>query len=281
LGGVRKLLKKQTSESTERALETVTLLGLRLHSATVDQAVRAVCDLAAKPVSAMVVTPNVDHVVRLRRDTEFRAAYERAYLRFADGRPLVTLSRLTGKALPQRVAGADLLPLVAREAASRGMRVMMVGGERGVAKAASSALKARLPGLDVAEPICPERGFELSPAASRALADRIRLVAPDIVFLGVGAPKQEKWAAQWGGTVGPCTIVCVGGALDFVAGSKVRAPNWVQTIGFEWLYRLAQEPRRLARRYLVDDLLFFKLATGEILAHRFPLSRRRRPLRRG
>lgn len=259
----------QTLDSTERTLETVTLLGLRLHSATRDEAVRAVCDLASKPVSAMVVTPNVDHVVRLRSDTEFRAAYDGAYLRFADGGPIVALSRLAGAPLPQRVAGADLLPLIACEAAARGMRVMVVGGERGVAEAASSALKARWPTLDVAEPIYPERGFELNPSESREIAHRIRVVAPDIVFLGVGAPKQEKWAARWGREMGPCTVVCIGGALDFVAGSKVRAPRWVQKVGLEWLYRLAQEPRRLARRYLVDDLLFFKLATGEILDQRF------------
>jgi N-acetylglucosaminyldiphosphoundecaprenol N-acetyl-beta-D-mannosaminyltransferase len=223
---------------------------------TLDGAVEAVAHLVEARRGGAVFTPNVDHVVKAERDPELRAAYAAADLSLADGMPLVWASRLLGRPLPERVAGADLvLPLAAR-AAERGWSLYLLGGAPGDAERAAAELVrrcgVRVAGVDAGRVELGEDGA----AERRALVERIRAASPDLVYVALGAPKQEVWIHRHRGELGPAVLLGVGGSLAFVAGTVPRAPRWMARAGLEWLHRLGQEPRRLWRRYLVEDVAF-------------------------
>lgn len=200
-----------------------------------------------------VYTPNVDHIVQAEHNTRFRDAYRAASLSLVDGTPVLWASSLLGTPLPQKISGSDLvLPLLAR-AAERGFRVYFLGGDPGVAELARDVLARDLPALQVV-------GIDASRidvnALSSELVGRIQAARPDIVLVALGAPKQEIFAELTRETLKPAVLIGVGASLDFIAGTKQRAPAWLSRVGLEWLYRLAQEPRRLAGRYLLRDPQF-------------------------
>jgi len=204
-----------------------------------------------------IVTPNTDHVVRYHRDPEFRRAVDGAWLRLADGMPVVWASRLLGRPLPERVTGSDLLPELCRLAAERGYSVFLLGGREGVARRAADTLRSRYRGLKVAGTYTPVEGFAQDPQDQEAAVEAVNRATPDILFVGVGSPAQELWVYRNWGRLRVRVAVCCGAALDYAAGSQPRAPLWMRRAGLEWLWRVVHEPRRLWRRYLVEDLAFF------------------------
>jgi N-acetylglucosaminyldiphosphoundecaprenol N-acetyl-beta-D-mannosaminyltransferase len=241
----------------------VALFGLRFLAADLDGAAEAIAGAVAAGARGYVVTPNVDHVVRLRRDAAFRRAYEGAAFVVADGMPLVWASRLLGRPLKGRVTGADLLPALCAVAAARGYSVFLLGGGDGVAPRAAAALLARFPGLRIAGTHTPPPGFGDAPGPVEAALDAVARARPDILFVGLGAPKQELWVHAHWDRIAATVAVCCGAAIDFAAGARSRAPGWVQHAGVEWLWRLLHEPKRLWRRYLVDDVAFLGIFLRE------------------
>jgi len=246
-----------------------TLFGLSIDNVDFNGAVGLVNSLVESPTEGKgryIVTPNVDHIVMLRHDQEFRAVYSGAAAIFADGMPLVWASRLLGKPLKERVAGSDLFPAICELAARKGYRLFFLGGLPGVAEAAKSELDKRYPGLNVVGTYSPPFGFENDAAENRKIVNLINADKPQILFIGLGAPKQEKWIARHIDALDTRVALCTGAAFDFVAGTVKRAPVWMQSLGFEWLYRLVSEPRRMWKRYLVDDAEFLKILTQEYLS---------------
>ncbi|MCS7172723.1 MAG: WecB/TagA/CpsF family glycosyltransferase [Armatimonadetes bacterium] len=227
-------------------------LGIQDVLATLGEAIK-------KGERGYIVTPNVDHLVRYHRDPEFRRAVDGAWLRLADGMPVVWASRMVGKPVPERVAGSDLLPELCRLAAQEGYSVFLLGGREGVAARAAERLKNLYRGLKVAGTYTPVEGFAESVQDQEAALEAVNRADPDILFVGVGSPAQEKWVHRNWDRLRVRVAVCCGAALDYAAGSKPRAPRWMRRVGLEWLWRLGHEPRRLWRRYLVDDLAFFGL----------------------
>lgn len=245
----------------------VELFGLELDALTLPAAVERVIGYARTGEAHLVFTPNVDHVVQLRRDGDLSRAYSKATLRLADGAPIVLVSRLTGDPLPARVAGADLLPSLCRRAAELGLRVFVLGGAPDALLNGMARLAETYPGLMI-DGYSPEFGFERDPERAAEVARRVRTARADIVFCCLGAPKSEKWTATMLPQLGSGVILSVGAAIDFAAGGKRRAPVLVQRLGMEWLFRLLQEPGRLWRRYLVEDREFLWLAAREVLGAR-------------
>ncbi len=188
-----------------------------------------------------------------------------------DGMPLVWLSRLHGRRHVSRVYGPDLLIAVCQESIRAGYRHFFYGGAEGVPEALAAALLRRFPGLVVAgtysppfRPLTPEEDEQIV-----AMIDRAR---PDIVWVGLGAPKQEYWMAEHVGRLEAPVMVGVGAAFDFHSGRKKQAPRWMQRSGLEWLFRLLTEPRRLWRRYLINNPLFLWLVALQLLGlRRYPL----------
>jgi N-acetylglucosaminyldiphosphoundecaprenol N-acetyl-beta-D-mannosaminyltransferase len=211
-----------------------------------------------------VVTTNVDHIVELSRNERFQRAYDGATVRLADGAPVVAVGRLTGRNLPGRVTGADLLPVMCREAALLGLRVAIVGGSERVNELAIERLEQMHPGLDITG--WSPYGFEDDELASLEIVRRLEELKPKIVFVCFGAPRSEIWVAEHAHLLPPSVVICAGAAVDFIAGEVPRAPVWVQSVGLEWFFRLVQEPNRLWRRYLVRDLAFLPIASKEIVA---------------
>jgi N-acetylglucosaminyldiphosphoundecaprenol N-acetyl-beta-D-mannosaminyltransferase len=231
---------------------TVRVAGVEFDRLDMRGALDRIAELAAARPMSTVVTPNVDLVVIANRHPAFKATIRRAELVLADGQPVVWASRLIGQPLPQRVTGADLLPAVMSLAAERGLRVFLLGGGPGVAERAADRLRAREPGVAIVGTAAPPPGAIDDPE----VIGRINDARPDILFVGFGAPKQELWLERHRHELDVGVGIGVGASLDFAAGRVPRAPRWMQRHGLEWLFRLAREPRRLWRRYLVRDPAF-------------------------
>lgn len=254
----------KTSEMVERSWPTpVKFAGIQINPLRFDEALDRLMALASREGHDFVITVNVDHVVRLTRHPELRALYATADLVVADGMPLVWASRMLGKPLPERVAGSDLFPALCGRAAKEGQSVFFLGGAKGAAEGAAEVLVRQHPALKIAGTCCPDFGFEKDPKQASQVLDEVRVARPDILFVGLGSPKQEQWIARYGEQSGAKLSLGVGISFGFVAGDVVRAPRWMQRFGLEWCHRLMQEPGRLWKRYLVDDVAFLRIVLKE------------------
>jgi N-acetylglucosaminyldiphosphoundecaprenol N-acetyl-beta-D-mannosaminyltransferase len=221
-----------------------------------NEAAVAIIDYAlAGGPPAYVITPNAQHVVLLDEDMRLRKIYRGADLVVADGISLVLASRMFGHHIRERVAGVDLFQRLCSLAAERGLRVFLLGGRPGAAERAAAALQGRWPKLQI-DNYCPPMGFEESPEETKRVADAVLAFQPHLLFVGFGAPKQERWIFEQGLRLGAVVSIGVGGSFEMVSGIVQRAPLWVQHIGCEWLYRLCMEPRRMWRRYLIGNARF-------------------------
>jgi N-acetylglucosaminyldiphosphoundecaprenol N-acetyl-beta-D-mannosaminyltransferase len=220
--------------------------------------------LAADDASARYVcTPNVDYVIRSGRDPIFRAAINAANLRVPDGMWIIYASRLAGRPLRGTVTGRLLLPRFAGYCAGKGLTMGVMGAGPGVAQAAAEKLEADYPGLRIVHAITPPKPFVVGSTEDAAIVATLKAERPALLFVALGAPKQEIWMKAHAAELAPTVVIGVGAALDVVAGKVREAPRWMTRTGMEWLFRLAQEPRRLARRYLWDDprILIWALGT--------------------
>jgi len=213
-----------------------------------------------------VVTPNVDHICRFHRDVSYRDACPTARLVLCDGTPIIWASHLLGRPLRGKLSGSDLVVWLSGHAAERGYSVFFFGAQAGVGARAAERLKQQFPGLKVAGVLSPPWGFEDDPELRAEAVRTVKEAAPDIVYVALGSPKQELWMKDFGPACGAPVMLGIGGSFDFVSGRIRRAPQWIQSSGLEWLWRLCQEPRRLWHRYLVEDLLIFKLFWKELVA---------------
>ncbi len=240
---------------------------LWIDALTFPEALREIEALVAAGAGGCVFTPNVDHVVTAEDDGEFRAAYGEASLAFADGQPLVWSSRALGTPLPAKISGSDLAWPLMELAARRRWRVYLLGGGPSVADAAAARLLRDL-GVHVVGVDAPAIDLDAPGGEGDAAAERVRMARPDLLLVALGAPKQERWIHRHLQRIRPAVAVAVGAALDFLAGHVRRAPGWMSRAGLEWLYRLAQEPRRLARRYLLKDPRFLPILLRTALSPR-------------
>src|ERR1035438_6824570 len=240
-------------------MSRVDILGTRVDNVSMAESLGRIATAVESDVYAYAVTPNVDHVMRLRRDGYFRKIYESADLVVPDGVPLVWASRLLGKSLKERVNGTDLFENACELAAERGYKLYLLGGNPGAAMKAGACLRIKYPTLRIVGSLCPEFGFDEDPSQNSKIQDQIRQSGADILFVGLGAPKQEQWIYQYARGSGVRFAVGIGISFSFVAGELSRAPVWMQRSGLEWLWRLISEPRRLWKRYLVEDMPFLLL----------------------
>ncbi len=246
----------------------VSLFGINIDRVDLRQATQRVLTWCSEPTPAAcryVVTPNVDHAVMLTHHEGLRKSYASAAMVLADGAPIVAASKLLGRPLPQRVAGSDLVPSVLRAAADRPepLRVFLLGAGPGVAQRAAVKMQRQFPGVEVVGTHCPSLGFEHNRIDNQAAVDAVLATKPDVVVIGLGAPKQELWIARHHEKLGAKVAICAGATIDFLAGEKQRSPVWMQSAGLEWLHRLSSEPRRLASRYLRDAVTFPQLVWQE------------------
>ncbi len=203
-----------------------------------------------------ISTLNVDIWRAASRDPALQRLISGASLVVPDGMPVVWAARLHRTPLPERVAGSSLILTLSEAAARERRSIYLLGGDAGVPELAASALCRRFPGLRVAGTCSPPAGFAATAAGIASIGDRLLAAAPDIVYVGLGFPKQERLIADLTAVLQGSWFVACGAAIKFASGVLPRAPLWMQHAGLEWLFRLASEPRRLTRRYLIDDVPF-------------------------
>jgi N-acetylglucosaminyldiphosphoundecaprenol N-acetyl-beta-D-mannosaminyltransferase len=237
----------------------VFLFGAAIDAVTREQALdRLEAWLGGSTTGRYVVTPNVDHVVKLDRDDAFRRAYRDASLVVVDGTPVRWAARLLRQPLPEVITGSDLTPALFDRIQRRGhsLRLFLLGAGPGVAERAGERIAERWPAIQVCGVHSPPQGFERDPEAGERILQLLNDARPDLLVVGLGAPKQELWAHRMQAKNPARVTLCVGATIDFLAGQVQRAPAWLHGTGLEWLYRLAREPSRLGPRYLGDALRF-------------------------
>jgi N-acetylglucosaminyldiphosphoundecaprenol N-acetyl-beta-D-mannosaminyltransferase len=233
--------------------------GVRIDPVDLETAVARIESAIGDRSPIQVATENLDFLVRAQESAELRSVLEHSELNLADGMPVVWLSRLSGRHVPGRTAGSDLVPLALSRLAAKKARVFLLGGEGSVAIEAGRRLVEAYPGLVIAghcEP--PHASIDRMP--NRSIVRLIQHARPDVLLVALGNPKQELWIARHREALGVSVAIGVGCTLDLIAGRVQRAPVWMQRAGLEWLFRLGQEPGRLFRRYLIDVVWLARFA---------------------
>ncbi|MEM9806892.1 MAG: WecB/TagA/CpsF family glycosyltransferase [Cyanobacteria bacterium P01_D01_bin.56] len=244
------MLERQRARLRER----VEILGVEIDNLSQRQ-------FLAELTKGVIFTPNVDHLMKLQDNAEFQEAYRQADYKICDSQILMYASKMLGKPLKEKISGSDLLPLFCDYHQNNpDITIFLLGGAEGVAKQARININQKTGREIVIAAHSPTFGFEKNEAECQAIIDIVNASKATVLAVGVGAPKQELWIAKYRDQMpGVKIFMAVGAALDFEAGNKPRAPKFWSDLGLEWMYRLMSEPKRLWKRYLLDDLPFFKL----------------------
>jgi len=247
-----------TDSSTRRAR----LFGLDVDALTLEETAQRARNMAMTGGAHQHVVLNAAKIVAASKDQDLTDIIRSCHLVSADGMSVVWASRLLGVPLPERVAGIDLMTRVIELAAQDGAGIYLLGAEQKVIQTVASALRAQHRTLRIAG---VRDGYW---AGDREVVDAIRRARPDYLFLGIPSPRKEFWLQKWLPELSVGLVMGVGGSFDVLAGARRRAPQWAQNVGLEWLWRFAQEPRRMWRRYLVGNTQFLRLLLAELVRSR-------------
>ena len=252
---------------------SVHLFGIRVDAITMPQAIQAFQQMIRAGRPSLVFNVNVDICMQILRDASLKAIFDGADLVLVDGTPMLWAARLLNAPLPGRVSGSDFVPAFCGVAAKAGHRVFLLGAAPKIAQRSKAKLETMYPGLRIVDTYAPPIGFEDDLDENKRIVERVRRAAPDVLFAAFGAPKEQKWLHRFRNELNVPVAMGIGSSLDYLGGRLRRAPRWMQTWGLEWVYRLAQEPGRLWRRYLLNDPPFFCHLVHEILQQRRRLGR--------
>src|SRR4051794_6305573 len=238
----------------------LSVLGFDTFVGDLERAASSVVDRARSGLRGHVVLGNAHVLVTAQHDRDLAHAVREAWTVFPDGAPVAWLQRRLGRRSAQRIAGAELKLAGARAGEPHGLRHAFFGGTPATLAALEGRLAAEVPGIRICAAVAPPFG----PLDELGVhADAVRTAAPDVVWVALGAPKQEVFMARHGDRLGALALG-VGAAFDFLSGSKARAPRWMQRTGLEWAHRFASEPRRLAGRYLRTNSEFILRAAADL-----------------
>lgn len=235
-------------------------MNTEIDNLTMEETLREIEKLIQENRSSYVVTPNVDHIVQLETNRELQTVYANASLILTDGKPLLWIAKWYGTPIKEKISGSDLFPLLCEMAAQKGYRMFFLGAAEGVAAKAAENLSKRYKGLQVVGTYSPSYGFEKNTEEMNKTKTMIKEANPHILIVGLGCPKQEKFMYHYCKELGVPISLGLGASFDFEAGNIKRAPRWMADHGLEWLFRITQDPKRMAKRYLVDDRKILELA---------------------
>lgn len=239
--------------------QRIKIMNISIDNVSMDETLECVDNLINSGRYTYVVTPNVDHIVKLETDYDFKKVYENADLILADGKPLIWISRFKKTPLKEKVSGSDLFPKVCKMASEKNYKVFLLGAAEGVATKAADNLREKYAGLNIVGCYSPKLGFENDNKEIDKIIEIVNKAKPDILAVGLGAPKQEKFIYEYRDKLKVPISLAIGASIDFEAGNIKRAPKWMQDIGLEWFYRLYKEPKRMFKRYIIDDMKIIKL----------------------
>lgn len=238
----------------------IKFMNTNIDNLTMTETLNEIDKLIQKKNCSYVVTPNVDHIVRLEKDVELQKVYKNASLILTDGKPLIWISKWYKTPIKEKISGSDLFPKVCELAANKNYTMYLLGAAEGVADTAAKNLMKKYPGLNVVGTYSPPFGFEKNEQEMNKIKTQIQEVHPDILIVGLGCPKQEKFMYYHCKELGVPISFGLGASIDFEAGNIKRAPKLMSNHGLEWLYRFSKEPKRLFKRYFVDDLKIIQVA---------------------
>ncbi len=249
---------------------TANILGLDIFNLNMKETIKRIeYFLEKKEKYYCVFTPNVDMTMISLKDVNLKKSLLGADILVADGMPLVWASKLFGKPLKEKIDGSDLFFNFCELASKKGYRIFLMGAKEGVALRASEILQEKYKGLNIVGTYSPPFGFEKSIDENEKIVKMLKKSEADVLFVGLSEGKGEKWIFQNKDIYKIPLSIQVGATFDFAAGDKKMAPQYVKKIGFAWLWRLIQEPKRLWRRYLIDDMRFFYLIFLQKFTNRF------------
>ncbi len=240
--------------------QRVELMGCLVDNLTMEETLDTVEGFIATGRPHQHVVVNVDKLVKARDDAELRRIINECSLINADGMPVVWASRLLGKPLKARVAGVDLFESLMKRSAEKGWRVFLLGAREEIVSKVKSDYELKYPGILI---VGCRNGY-WTPSEEPGVVEQIRQARADILFVAISSPKKEHFLGTYQSTMKVPFAMGVGGTFDVAAGKVKRAPRWMQEIGLEWFYRFLQEPRRMFRRYFIDDMAFGGMLLREL-----------------
>lgn len=240
-------------------MEKQTLLNTYINNVTMSETIKEIEAMIASDKKSYIVAINVDVVMKIEDDSYLKKIVDSADMVLVDGKPLVWISKMHGKPLKAKISGSDLVPLLCEVAAKKNYSMFIIGGKDGVAEQAKRRIKEKLPQIKIVGTYAPPMGFEKDKAELNKINKLISEKKPDLLIACFGCPKQEKWIYENINKYDAKVSVCAGATVDFLAGNVKRAPRWMSEHGLEWFYRFLQEPKRMFKRYFVDDIKIVKL----------------------
>ena len=242
------------------ALNRMRFMNTYVDNVTLEEAISHIEKCINARKIGYVITPNVDQIVRIEHDPYFREICDNAELLLADGHPLLWIANWYKTPIKQKVCGSDLVPILCGVAARKDYSVFLLGAAEGVAAKAAENLKQRYPGLNIAGTYSPPFGFEKDKKEIEKINRMLYKSKADMLFVGMGVPKQDIFIYENMNKYQIPMSFSIGATIDFLAGVQKRAPKWMSKIGMEWLYRLLQDPKRMFKRYIIDDMKIIGLA---------------------
>lgn len=224
-------------------IPTSNILGIEIHDVTMQETVKILFSMATSGTSHHVMTVNPEFIMIAQHNDEFRSVLSKASLKIPDGIGVVLAARILGKPLKERVAGVDTVYELARFSGEKKLRIFFLGAKPGVAERTASLLQSENPGMEIAGTYSGSPSIE----EEDAICSIIENARPHILLVAYGPPKQDLWIARTRHRLNVPLAIGVGGTFDFIAGVAERAPKWIRSMGFEWLYRLFREPWRWKR----------------------------------
>ena len=230
------------------------LLNTYINNVTMSETIEAIEHMIHKDGKSYVVAINVDVVMKIENDPYLKKIVDNADMVLVDGKPLVWISKWYNRPLKAKISGSDLVPILCEVASKKGYTIFIIGGKDGIAAQAKTRLENRYPNIRIVGTYAPPFGFEKDSNELNHINQMISDAKPDLLITCFGCPKQEKWIYENISKYNAKVSVCAGATVDFLAGNVKRAPRWMSEHGLEWFYRFLQEPKRMFKRYFVDDV---------------------------
>lgn len=240
-------------------MEKQPLLNTYVNNVNMDEAIQAIEDMIASEKKSYIVAINVDVVIKIENDSYLKEITDKADMVLVDGKPLEWIAKWHKRPIKAKISGSDLVPILCKRAAEKGYSIFIIGGKEGIAEKAKQNLEGDLPEIRIVGTYAPPFGFEKDERELKKINEMISNAHPDILIACFGCPKQEKWIYENYQGYDVKVSLCAGATVDFLAGNVNRAPKWMSDHGLEWFYRFLQEPKRMFKRYFVDDVKIVKL----------------------
>ena len=240
-------------------MEKIQFLNTYVNNVSMGETITEIDELIFKNKRSYIVAINVDVVIKIENDKKLKKVTDEADMVLIDGKPLIWISRWHKCPIKEKVSGSDLVLALCSHSVEKGYSIFIIGGKDGIADKAKQNLEKKYNGINIVGTYSPPFGFENDVNELNKINSIITECHPDILISCFGCPKQEKWIYDNYKNYDAIVSVCAGATVDFLAGTVKRAPRWMSNHGLEWLYRFFQEPKRMFKRYFVDDLKIIKL----------------------